>query len=103
MSSTGCPRARSRTGGTRTPSWKQSRAAGAKLPGTMPPMSTMCPDALAQPMRVRPRKIGRMTTTSCKWRPPPSCGSLARKTSPGAIALPKRARTAAIDPAHTPK
>src|SRR5439155_4384064 len=69
----------------------------------MPPMSTMCPEALAQPMRARRRKIGRMTTTSCRWSPPPSCGSLARNTSPGAMRLPKRARTAATAPAHTPK
>src|SRR5882724_5813147 len=65
-------------------------------------MSIMWPDALAQPMQARPLKIGRMRTTSCRWRPPPSCGSLARKTSPGAMRS-NRVRTTPMASAETPK
>jgi len=48
-------------------------------------------------------KMGRMTTTSCRWRPPPSCGSLARKASPGAMRPRKRSRTKAGRSACTPR
>ncbi len=72
------------SGGTRRPSWKISVASPANAPGTMPPISAMCPIATAKPSSSPSTNTGLKNVCSgvCS---PPRYGSLCTITSPCSI------------------
>ena len=56
-----------RTGGTRIPSWKISRAAAPDEPGTSPPTSALCATLTPKATRFPSKKAGVATTKSGTW------------------------------------